>query len=192
MAFSSTIEATSTAGATSCYVEPMDIGDISMIVDAAISGLPLGEEYRNIVVPDSSFIPEPAPGSAVDNETMGRLNEVFGQYTVCLYTQDWLRLYSLFTSDGIARDLASGGRPHTHELARLYAPPLPVEALIEVPYETFARAELLPDGRIAAYLQTILNCRNAEMTPISCGERYMIFRNVEGHWLIDQTYTNPG
>jgi hypothetical protein len=188
LALASTFEATGTAEADGCYIEPRTIGYITMVVEYAMTGEPeglhgmpqydLGEPWPPSEIPDSTSIlgDTPEAGAPADDETTSRVTEVFSQYVACFNNHDLLRMYALFTNDGLARRFIPNDVLELGLIAGLSEPPQP--GYSQWDFKEFERVEMLPDGRAAGY--------------IAGGSNVVIFKRVDGQWLIDDMNMDRG
>jgi len=180
MALAPTFESSSTAVSTGCLVEPLELSYVTRLVGYAVNGLPEDGVFEMPdSTPDTSTGVAPVPGEPASLETVERITAVYDQYIDCRNDRDYLRMYALFTDDGIARSLAPNGEVNTWGLAQLSAPPEP--GYVSIRRVIFERVETLSDGRVVAYPP-------GEEVP----ENYAIFKYVDGHWLIDDVFETHG
>ncbi|CAN5435062.1 hypothetical protein BH09CHL1_BH09CHL1_19890 [soil metagenome] len=180
MAFGSTFEASSTATSEGCSIQPLELTYVTRLISHSVNGIP-----ENTVIESPNGTPDmktgtaPAPGTPASEDVVQRISAVYDQYTVCLNNRDYLRAYALFTDSGIARMLAPNGAVNTYGLSQLGASPLPGYSGRQ--FDEFERVEELPDGRVVGY-------PFGEEIP----ENYVIFKQVDGHWKIDDLFESHG
>lgn len=189
MALASTFEATNTAASENCFVEPLDIVQVNQLLTFAVYGIPQDAEFQTpTATADTSTGTPPAEAPAASEETGNRVWEVFEQYWACRMINDSLRMYALFTDDGIARTLAPDGIVNFYRVAALGRAPTPGSASAQ--YFEMDRVEQLPDGRVVLYLRDPAG--RSETALETYPEAYVIFREIDGHWKIDDTFIPLG
>lgn len=188
MGFASTFEATGTVAAEGCYIEPRTIDYITMIIEYAITGSPeglhgmpqydIGEPWPPAEAPDTTSIlgTKPSGGTPVDEETASRVSEVFSQFVACYNNNEQLPMYALFTDDGLARRFVPNGVLEFRFITALSAPPQAQTSGLRP--DMLQRIEMLPDGRVVAFLDDFGTA--------------IIFKEVDGRWLIDDTNMGRG
>ena len=185
MALASTFEATGTATADGCFVEPLQLAQVTQLLTYAVYGIPQNAEFITpTATANTSTGTPPAEAPAASGETSSRVWEVFEQYWACRVTNDYLRMYALFTDDGIARTIAPDGVVNFFRVAALGRTPNP-----DMPDGggfNLDRVEQLPDGRVILYLKD--SAGQTGQIP----ETYVIFKEVDGHWKIDDTFIPLG
>ncbi len=187
-----TSESTAEATVDGCTVDPKEIGYVATLLQYVVYGIGEatpgdGVNLPPAVVPktDTSWQP-PAKGTAADEESVSRVYEVYQQYVACANGRDTLRMLALFTDDGIARFYAPNGTVNFYLFALISQPAQP--GALNRPLEEFERVEELPDGRLVGYLP--LDPGYVEGTEGS--QSFVIFKNVDGHWLIDDSFFARG
>lgn len=189
-----TSESTSQAMVDGCTIEPKAISYVAYLLQYVVYGV--DGEINSEAVPDlvpPRVVPNtdtswqtPEAGSPADEEAVQRIDEVYRQYISCFNGRDQLRMLALFTDDGIARYYAPNGTVNFSHFALISQPAQP--GALNRPYEEFERIEELPDGRLVGYLP--LDQGYVEGSEGS--QSWMIFKNVDGHWLIDDSYFAHG
>jgi hypothetical protein len=187
-----TAESTSEAMVDGCTVEPKTLGYVSYLLQYVVYGIDEanpgdGVNLPPAVVPetDTSWQP-PAEGTPADSESVSRVEEVYRQYIACGNGRDQLRLLALMTDDGIARYYAPNGTLNLFHFALIAQPAQP--GALNRPLDEFVRVEELPDGRLVGYLP--LDPGYVEGSEGS--QSWVIFKNVDGHWLIDDSFFARG
>lgn len=189
-----TLESTAEATVDGCTVEPKAVGYVAYLLQYVVYGV--DGEINSEAVPD--LVPPrvapntdtswqtPEAGSPAGEEAVQRIDEVYRQYIACANGRDTLRMLALFTDDGIARFYAPNGTVNFYLFALISQPAQP--GALNRPLEEFERVEELPDGRLVGYLP--LDPGYVEGTEGS--QSFVIFKNVDGHWLIDDSFFARG
>jgi len=187
-----TAASTSEAMVDGCTVEPKTVGYVAYLLQYVVYGIDEaspgdGVNLPPAVVPetDTSWQP-PAEGTAADSESVSRVEEVYRQYIACGNGRDQLRLLALMTDDGIARYYAPNGTLNLFHFALISQPAQP--GALNRPVEDFERVEELPDGRLIGYLPLA----QGYVEGSDGSQSWVIFKNVNGHWLVDDSYFARG
>lgn len=172
-----------TADLVACTVEPRQLTDVTQLVRWVVEGIPKDAEFITPTatanaVPSGPALPTGAPASA---EMTAEVNRVFLMYTACKSDGDYLRAYALFTDDGIARMLAPAGVPDILAISHLSQTPASSKGMVVRIHSYFTRVEVLPDGRVVGYQPESSN-----------PEGYVIFKQIDGRWLIDEVFESHG
>jgi hypothetical protein len=185
LAQAATLEATGTAAADGCYVEPRDMNEIVVLLNAALygvtgNGVPISPEATT----DTTVGVAPAVGQPANAETTERVWTVFQQYMACWGIGDNLRMFALFTDDGVVRTLAPNGMANFYRVAALARAPHP--GLVSFQNWNLDRVEMLTDGRAVLYV------KDAAGGVSGLPDNYVILREIDGHWLIEETHLAQG
>lgn len=185
MAFDSTFEASSTAVADACYVEPRDLASIVVMLNWALYGVPDNTEFETPpATADVRTIGALTDGEPASEQTVERISAVFEQYVACWSIGDELRMYALFSDDGVVKTLAPNGVANFYRIAVLSRPPHP--DIVSFQAWKPDRVEMLADGRAVLYIVDAFG--EAPGTP----ESFVIFSEIDGHWFIEETHLAQG
>ena len=157
--------------------------DVTQLVRWVVEGVPANAEFVTPSATADATLSGPTlpAGPPTSAEVAADVNRVYLMFTACRSDGDYLRAYALYTDDGVVRTLAPNGVPDILAISHLSQTPASSNGMVIRIHSYFTRVEDLPDGRVVGYQPDSLN-----------PEGYVIFRQVDGRWLIDEVFESHG
>ena len=176
--------------AVACSVEPRTEDEVAALAVVPGAGTPAVPAADDPVPAAASPAPDLLGGDPADEQTVAAVTGTVQEIVACLSAGDTLAAAALYTEEFIRQEYFVEGGPPLSELLEFTAfiTATPVAADVQPSAGDFdvQDANVLPDGRVGAYVVVIDEAGEAEVLV------FAVFRQVDDRYLVDEVYGDFG